>query len=161
MTQPKDFGFDDDAAMLRDTARKFLADNLPTDKLHRLVAANSDPYRAPACDWDPELWRQIVALGWTTVAVPEVDGGMGMNLTALAALAEEVGRAALPSPFIATALAVIRTTPPMKTVTLQIAQSTLDELIAQLGDKGNALILRMVAQSRDYWQSRTNRRHYD
>ncbi|MGE3297784.1 MAG: acyl-CoA dehydrogenase family protein [Porticoccaceae bacterium] len=107
MTQPKDFGFDDDAAMLRDTARKFLADHLPTDKLHRLVAANSDPYRTPTCDWDPELWRQIVALGWTTVAVPESEGGMGMNLTALAALAEEVGRAALPSPFITTALATL------------------------------------------------------
>jgi len=107
MTQPKDFGFDDDAAMLRDTARKFLADHLPTDKLHRLVAANSDPYRAPSCDWDRDLWRQIVDLGWTTVAVPEADGGMGMNLTALAALAEEVGRSALPSPFIATALATL------------------------------------------------------
>ncbi len=107
MTQPKDFGFDDDATMLRDTARKFLADNLPTDKLHRLVAANSDPYRTPACDWDRNLWRQIVELGWTTVAVPEADGGMGMNLAALAGLAEEVGRAALPSPFIATAIATL------------------------------------------------------
>ena len=83
MTQPKDFGFDDDAAMLRDTARKFLADSLPTDKLHRLVAANSDPYRTPACDWDQSLWRQIVELGWTTVAVPEAAGGIGMNLAAL------------------------------------------------------------------------------
>ncbi len=107
MNQPKDFGFDADATMLRDTARKFLADSLPTDQLHRLVAAESDPFRAPTCLWDQALWRQIVELGWTTVAVPEAAAGMGMSLTALAALAEEVGRAALPSPFIATALATL------------------------------------------------------
>ncbi len=107
MTQPKDFGFDADAALLRDTARQFLLDQLPTEALHRLVAGDHDPHRAPACNWNPALWRQIVELGWTTVAVPEHAGGAGLGLVALAALAEEVGRAALPSPFLATAAATL------------------------------------------------------
>jgi len=107
MTQPKDFGFDADAALLRDTARQFLLDQLPTAALHRLVAGDHDPHRAPACNWNPALWRQIVELGWTTVAVPEHAGGAGLGLVALAALAEEVGRAALPSPFLATAAATL------------------------------------------------------
>ncbi|MBL4781595.1 MAG: acyl-CoA dehydrogenase family protein [Porticoccaceae bacterium] len=89
--------------MLRDTARKFLQDNLPTDKLHQLVASDPDPYRESLCLWDQDLWRQIVELGWTTVIVPEADGGMGMSLVALCALVEETGRVALPSPFMATA----------------------------------------------------------
>lgn len=107
MTQPKDFGFDADAALLRDTARQFLLDQLPTDALHRLVASDHDPHRAPTNNWNPALWRQIVELGWTTVAVPESAGGAGLGLVALAALAEEVGRAALPSPFLATAAATL------------------------------------------------------
>jgi len=103
MTQAKNFAFGEDEKMLRDTARKFLQDNLPTDKLHQLVASDSDPYRESLCLWDKELWQQIVELGWTTVIVPEADGGMGMSLVALCALVEECGRVALPSPFLATA----------------------------------------------------------
>jgi len=103
MTQAKNFAFGEDEKMLRDTARKFLQDNLPTDKLHQLVASDSDPYRQSPCLWDQDLWRQIVELGWTTVIVPEADGGMGMSLVALCALVEECGRVALPSPFLATA----------------------------------------------------------
>ncbi len=103
MTQANNFAFGEDEKMLRDTARKFLQDNLPTDKLHQLVASDSDPYRQSPCHWDKDLWRQIVELGWTTVIVPEADGGMGMSLVALCALVEEAGRVALPSPFIATA----------------------------------------------------------
>ncbi|MEZ0123361.1 MAG: acyl-CoA dehydrogenase family protein [Candidatus Reddybacter sp.] len=103
MTQAKNFAFGEEEKMLRDTARKFLQDNLPTDKLHQLVARDSDPYRESSCLWDKGLWQQIVELGWTTVIVPEADGGMGMSLVALCALVEEAGRAALPSPFIATA----------------------------------------------------------
>ena len=102
MTQAKNFAFGEDEKMLRDTARKFLQDNLPTDKLHQLVASDSDPYRESSCLWDKDIWRQIVELGWTTVIVPEADGGMGMSLVALCSLVEETGRVALPSPFIAT-----------------------------------------------------------
>lgn len=105
MTQAKNFAFGEDEKMLRDTARKFLQDHLPTDKLHQLVASDSDPYRDPPCHWDKNLWLQIVELGWSTVIVPEENGGSGMSLVALCALVEEAGRAALPSPFIATAIA--------------------------------------------------------
>ena len=103
MTQAKNFAFGEDEKMLRDTARKFLQDNLPTDKLHQLVANDSDPYRESLSLWDKDLWQQIVELGWTTVIVPEEDGGSGMSLVALCALVEETGRVALPSPFIVTA----------------------------------------------------------
>lgn len=102
MTGPDDFGFDEEAQILKETARRLLRDHLPPDALHRLVAASCDSARATACVWDEALWRQIVALGWTAVAVPEAAGGFGMKLAAIAGLVEEVGRAAVPSPLVAT-----------------------------------------------------------
>jgi alkylation response protein AidB-like acyl-CoA dehydrogenase len=102
MAQPKNFDFGEEEVMLRDSARKFFQDKLPTDKLHQLVAADPDPDRTPQCLWDKDLWHQMVELGWTMLAVPQSAGGMGMKAVAVAALAEEAGRAALPSPLITT-----------------------------------------------------------
>ena len=43
-------------------------------------------------------WRDMAALGWTAVMLPENKGGLGMDIADLAALHQEVGRAALPEP---------------------------------------------------------------
>ncbi len=102
MTQPNNFGFTEEATMLKDSARKFFADNFPTEKLHHLVADNPDPERSPGFHWEPELWQQMVELGWTAIAVPEECGGLGMPLVAVAGLVEEVGRAAFPCPLLST-----------------------------------------------------------
>lgn len=102
MTQPKNFGFDEEEVMLRDSARKFFETNSPVNTLHSLVASDPTPERAAECLWDKELWQQMVALGWSMLAVPERAGGLGMKAVAVAGLAEEVGRAALPSPLITT-----------------------------------------------------------
>lgn len=108
MAQPKDFGFGSEEQMLRDQARKFLKDNSPIEKLRALVA--KDHKLAYESDvqplaWDERVWKQMVELGWTALAVPESAGGAGMKMIAVAALAEEIGRAALPSPLIATLIA--------------------------------------------------------
>jgi alkylation response protein AidB-like acyl-CoA dehydrogenase len=102
MAQPKNFGFDEEYMMLRDSARKFFEKNLPNNTLHALVAGDPTPERSPQCLWDESLWEQMIDLGWTMLAVPESAGGMGMKAVAVAALAEEAGRAALPSPLITT-----------------------------------------------------------
>ena len=102
MTQPDNFGFGEEAALLKDSARKFLADNFPTERLHSLVASDHDPERMSAANWDRELWQQMVDLGWTCLAVPESAGGLGMPLVAVAGLAEELGRAAFPCPLLPT-----------------------------------------------------------
>lgn len=100
--QPKNFGFGEDETMLRDSARKFFTDNCSPDKLHGLVAVNPEIHRSIECIWDQNLWAQIVELGWTAVCVPESAGGIGMPAVAAVALAEEVGRAAFPSPLLST-----------------------------------------------------------
>ncbi len=103
--QPDNFGFGEDEAMLRDSARKFFADNMSADKLHRLVAHDYNPERENECAWDQDLWQQMVELGWTAACVPERAGGIGMPLVAAVGLAEEAGRAAFPSPLLATFMA--------------------------------------------------------
>lgn len=102
MTQPINFGFGEEETMLRDSAARFFADNLPVDQLHALTASDSDPHKALDAAWKPELWQQMVELGWTMLAVPESAGGMGMSAVAVAGLCEEAGRAAFPSPLLAT-----------------------------------------------------------
>ena len=44
MAQPKNYGFEEEAGMLKDGARRFFAEKLPVDQLHALVAdALSNP----------------------------------------------------------------------------------------------------------------------
>lgn len=100
--QPRNFGFGEDEAMLRDSARRFFEDNYPADRLHALVAHDSNIHRPNDCVWNPDHWQQIVELGWPAVCIPESAGGIGMPLVAAVALAEEAGRAGFPSPLLAT-----------------------------------------------------------
>jgi len=105
MTQPRNFGFGDDEQLVRDSARKFLAEQFPIETLRRLVARDHHAaYETapPPAPYDEALWRQMVELGWTGLAVPEDAGGAGMKMVAVAALAEEAGRVALVSPLLAT-----------------------------------------------------------
>lgn len=108
MTQPKDFGFGEEERMVRDSARKLLAENASLEKLRRLVARDHrEAYESetPPARYDEALWRRMVDLGWTALAVPVEAGGAGMKMVAVAALAEEAGRAALCSPLVPTLMA--------------------------------------------------------
>ena len=87
--QPKDFGFGEDEKLLRDSVRKFLSETLPIDKLRKLVAADHvEAYESgeQPLYHDDNLWKQIVELGWTTLAVPEEANGAGMKMVAVASL---------------------------------------------------------------------------
>ncbi|MEP0202739.1 MAG: acyl-CoA dehydrogenase family protein [Halioglobus sp.] len=102
MSQPNNFGFGEEAALLKESARKFFAENLPTDALHALVATDPNPERMTQSLWNRDAWQQMVDLGWTMLAVPESAGGIGMPVVAVAGLAEELGRAAFPCPLLPT-----------------------------------------------------------
>ncbi|MGH7820367.1 MAG: acyl-CoA dehydrogenase family protein [Candidatus Binatia bacterium] len=108
MAQPKDYGFGQDELILRDTARRFLEEVAPIDKIRKVVAANAtEAYEPPTppARFDEAAWKRAVELGWTAVAVPEDAGGLGMKCVAAAALAEEIGRRAVPMPLLSTLLA--------------------------------------------------------
>jgi len=114
MALTKDFGFGPDEQMVRDQARKLLRDNFGIERLRKLVAADHhEAYESAVqpAPYDADLWRQMVELGWTGLAVPEDAGGIGMKTIAVATLVEEVGRVALPSPLVSSLIAtmVLRT----------------------------------------------------
>lgn len=85
------FDFSEDLNLLRDEARKFLAEQCPTKAVRRILEG-SEPY-------DRTLWEQVAQMGWLGAAVPEEHGGAGLGHEGLCVLAEELGRAIAPIPF--------------------------------------------------------------
>jgi alkylation response protein AidB-like acyl-CoA dehydrogenase len=104
VSQPKDYGFDEDQSLFKDSIQKFLADKKPIDNLRKNIVGTEDPYHGKkrAGDFDEASWQEMIALGWTAMAVPEEDGGAGMNLVTAACLCEELGRAAIATPLTTT-----------------------------------------------------------
>ncbi len=89
--------YDDEHALLRSEARRWLGERVTPAELRRLAQdARGD---------DPALWKEIAALGWTGLVSPEAQGGAGLGAMHLAVLAEESGRRLLPSPLLPTLLA--------------------------------------------------------
>jgi alkylation response protein AidB-like acyl-CoA dehydrogenase len=88
-----DLELSDDEAALRDNVRSVLSGLCPPS----VVRAVYDGIAPPA-----ELWDQIVALGWPSLAIEERHGGLGLGFVELALVAEELGRAVAPGPLLAT-----------------------------------------------------------
>jgi len=54
--------------------------------------------------YSPQLWKEMVELGWMGLAFPEKYGGAGMTFLDMAILLEEMGRACLPGPFFSSVI---------------------------------------------------------
>jgi alkylation response protein AidB-like acyl-CoA dehydrogenase len=91
-----DVGFSEEQELLRDTARKFL-DSACTTKFVRERMTTAEAMT-------PAFWRQLVEQGWIGINFAEEEGGAGLGLIDLVVLMEEMGRAVMPGPFLATAL---------------------------------------------------------
>jgi len=91
-----DFGFSDEQEMLRQSARSMLEHECPSTRVRELM----DDARG----YSPEMWRRMAELGWLGLVIPEAAGGAGLDYIEMAVLAEEMGRALLPSPFIWTVM---------------------------------------------------------
>jgi alkylation response protein AidB-like acyl-CoA dehydrogenase len=88
-----DFAFSEEQDMLRASAREFLAKRCPSSYVRRMMDADDA--------WDPDMWRRLADLGWTSLGIPEDYGGVGTFLDLVVVL-EETGRALLPGPYFAT-----------------------------------------------------------
>jgi alkylation response protein AidB-like acyl-CoA dehydrogenase len=88
--RPADYSLAVEQTELRDVVRAFLAKRCSSE----LVRA------AEPLGWDADLWDAMVDLRLIPIAVPEAFGGDGGGLVELVLLAEEIGRAAAPVPFI-------------------------------------------------------------
>lgn len=70
-------------------------------------ASSSDAVRSLLDDplgHDPQLWRQLIELGYTSIHVPEELGGAGASYGDLAVVLHELGRHLTPGPFFAHAV---------------------------------------------------------
>jgi alkylation response protein AidB-like acyl-CoA dehydrogenase len=92
----------EDQAMLRDTARDFMASE-------GAIATQLRKYRDMNCKdgFGHALWRQFGEMGFTGVLVDEPDGGLGLGNVEAGIILEEIGRNLTPSPFLVTAVAVV------------------------------------------------------
>ncbi len=91
----------DEQVVLRDTTRRFLAEKAP---IASHVRAMLDDQTGTTAD----TWRGLAGLGATGLLVSEEFGGAGMTMTEAGIVAEELGAALHPGPWLSTAVAAPR-----------------------------------------------------
>jgi alkylation response protein AidB-like acyl-CoA dehydrogenase len=91
-----DFGFTDEQNAIKETAREMLAKRSPMSAVREAAESRTYP---------DALWSEIRDLGWPGIAIDEEHGGQGLGLVELVILAEELGYACAPTPFLSNAIA--------------------------------------------------------
>jgi alkylation response protein AidB-like acyl-CoA dehydrogenase len=91
-----DIGFTEEQELLRDSARRFFESECSAQFVRQRMAE-------PAAVTD-EFWRKLAEQGWLGILYPEEYGGSALGLVDLVVLMEEMGRAVMPGPFLATVL---------------------------------------------------------
>jgi hypothetical protein len=87
----------DDHRALADTASDFLTKHGSRAAARALLEAPTEGL--------PAFWKDLRALGWLGLHVPEDHGGSGYGLPELLVVVEELGRALAPGPFVPTVIA--------------------------------------------------------
>ena len=87
---------------LRDTTRRFLAEKAP-------ISGHVRPLLDDPTGVDDAVWRGLADLGTTGLLVPQEYGGAGMTMVEAGVVAEELGAALHPGPWLSTAVAATRT----------------------------------------------------
>jgi alkylation response protein AidB-like acyl-CoA dehydrogenase len=93
-----DFQITDDQQLLQETTRKFLESTAPLEAVRRIADDEPAGFSRP---W----WERGAELGWTSLLVPEADGGGSVSdhgLLDLVLVAEEMGRLVSPGPLAPT-----------------------------------------------------------
>ncbi|HEV7759729.1 MAG TPA: acyl-CoA dehydrogenase family protein, partial [Acidimicrobiales bacterium] len=88
-----DLELSEDESDLRDNVRAVLAGVCPPAVVRAVYEGKGN---------GTATWAKMVELGWPALAIPEEHGGLGMGFVEVALVAEELGRAVAPGPFLAT-----------------------------------------------------------
>lgn len=84
--------------LLQETARDFLGSNAPVESLRKL-RDNRDPL-----GYDAALWKEMAAMGWASIILPETYGGLDFGFLGLGVVLEETGRTLTASPLFCSAV---------------------------------------------------------
>jgi acyl-CoA dehydrogenase len=95
--QLANLGFSEEQGELLDIAANFCRDKSPISHVRALMESE--------LGYDEVVWREMADLGWLAIAVPENQGGVGLNLAEVVPVVEQMGRNLLASPFITTTVA--------------------------------------------------------
>lgn len=107
---------DDEQSMLLDVSRSFCAERGIDSAREHLEAELA---------YAPDLWRDIIAMGWTGIGLSENLGGSGLGIGAAVPVFESMGRALMGTPLMSTLLAA--------------------QLLERAGGKGAADALQQIA----------------
>ncbi|HLY06517.1 MAG TPA: acyl-CoA dehydrogenase family protein [Rhizomicrobium sp.] len=88
------FDFSDEQKLLREQARRLLADRCPPPAVRAVLESDAG--------YDRALWKSIAEMGWLGTAIPESYAGLGFGALELCVIAEELGRVLAPVPFSST-----------------------------------------------------------
>ncbi|MFD1610671.1 acyl-CoA dehydrogenase family protein [Sphingomonas tabacisoli] len=91
----------DEQTMLRDTARQFVSETAPVSHMRGLRDARD------ATGFSRDLWKQFAEMGFTSILIPESDGGLGLGHVEAGVVLEEIGRNLTPSPFLSTSVGAV------------------------------------------------------
>jgi alkylation response protein AidB-like acyl-CoA dehydrogenase len=94
-----DFSLTPEQELLQETLRGFVARECPPPQVRKIFDGERQAV--------PALWKGLVEMGVAGLVVPEPHGGAGLELLELALVAEELGRGAVPVPFLGSALATL------------------------------------------------------
>jgi alkylation response protein AidB-like acyl-CoA dehydrogenase len=91
------FELSEEQELLQETIKGFLESECPVTRL-REIYDQDEPF-------DPALWKGMVELGLAGIQIPDQYGGAGLEALDLAVVAEALGYAAAPGPFLGHSLA--------------------------------------------------------
>ena len=97
MTALAKIGFTEEQVDMLGAAERFCREKSPMEKVRALMSTE--------LGYDADVWADIGALGWLGIAIPEEYGGVGLSLTEVVPVAEQMGRRMMHTPFVATTLA--------------------------------------------------------
>ena len=83
--------------MLKDAAAEFLAAKAPVSAMRAL---RDEGYKT----FNPNLWEEMIAMGWTALTVPERYGGLDFGFVGLGQILEETGKHLSKSPLLSSVL---------------------------------------------------------
>ncbi len=93
-----DLVLSEEQELLARTAREFVNGRSSLKRIRRLRDTHD------ADGFSRELWREMAALGWLGIVVPEEYGGAALGWLELMVVLEEIGRGLMPEPMISTVL---------------------------------------------------------
>ena len=90
-----EFGLSQDQLLLDDSVRKYLSSEVSIDVVRKIVSGEKS---------DSDIWRGLAEMGLAGIIIPEAQGGAELGMLDAVAIAEALGYAACPGPFLSTAV---------------------------------------------------------